>query len=930
MALSTAVVLNTAAPSAADAPPDSSFQKVPLDTNTSNPMMLDIAPDGRVFYIDRLGDVNVIRPGGGTVPSAHLDVFTSNESGLLSIALDPGFATNHWLYLFYSPSGAPVDRLSRFTVTGDTVDLGSEKIVLDVPVQRGDCCHHGAGLAIDRNNGNLWLSTGDTTNPFASDGYTPIDHRPGQANFDASRTSGNTDSLSGKVLRIHPEANGTYTIPAGNLFPPGTARTRPEIFAMGERNPFRLGLDPKTGYAMVANYGPDAGTPNAARGPENTVEWDILSSPENSGWPFCIGNNTPYIAYDFASGASGAPFDCAGGPTNSSPNNTGLTKLPPAAPATIWYHYAADPAHFPQLSGGAPMAGPVYRYDAGLVSDRKWPEYFDGRALFSEWNTSRMYTFQLTPDGKGVNAIDSLLTSMSFLKPMDFKFGPDGALYIIEWGSGFGGDNTDSGIYRIDYVTGGASPVARVTADRTNGPAPLTVNFSGAGSSTPDGGPLTYSWTFGDGASSTAASPAHTYTANGNYTAVLTVTNAAGKTNSASVPVTAGNTAPSVTLNAPPDGGFFQWGDKINFSATVTDPEDGTINCGDVRLQAILGHDTHGHPLEAYTGCNGTVSTTLSSGHSEGDNVFYVFEATYTDRGAPGAAPLTTRSQVILQPKRKGAEFFTNTGRTPAGKGDDSPGVTVEPGSDSAGGGPDIGFIQDGDWWSVEPAALTNINQIRLRAASAAAGGIAEVRWNSPTGTLLGSATIPGTGGWQTYTDVTVDLTNPPAGTGKLYFVARNPAGTPGYLFNVNWMDFVGAGVAAPAGQVISLRAHANGQYVTADDGGNSPLIANRGAVGPWEQFDVVDLGDGFVALRAHANGQYVCAENGGNSPLIANRGAVGAWERFQIVHNGDGSVSLKAGVNNQYVAAENAGAGALIANRGAIGSWEEFDLITS
>jgi cytochrome c len=325
-------------------------------------------------------------------------------------------------------------------------------------------------------------------------------------------------------------------------------------------------------------------------------------------------------------------------------------------------------AHFPILSGGAPMTGPVYRYDPNLVSDRKWPSWFDGRAIFGEWNTNKLYTFQLAADSSGVTSIDPLLGSFSFLKPMDFKFGPDGALYMIEWGSGFGGDNTDSGIYRIDFISGAASPVAQAGADRTNGPSPLAVNFSSAGSSTPGGGTLTYNWTFGDGGTSTAANPSHTYTTNGNYTAVLTVTNANNKASTASIAITVGNTAPTVTLTAPPSGGFFNWGDRVNYSVTVTDPEDGTVACGSVILQAILGHDTHGHPLDQTIGCTGTVTTTLSSGHSDGDNVFYVLEATYTDKGgAGGSNPLTGRSQVILQPKHKQAEFFSNTGSIATG-----------------------------------------------------------------------------------------------------------------------------------------------------------------------------------------------------------------------------------------------------------------------
>ncbi len=107
---------------------------------------------------------------------------------------------------------------------------------------------------------------GDDINPFASDGYAPIDERAGRANFDAQKTSGNTDDLRGKILRIHPEPGGTYTIPSGNLFPQGTAKTQPEIYAMGFRNPFRFAVDSETGWISMADYGPDAGNANANRG----------------------------------------------------------------------------------------------------------------------------------------------------------------------------------------------------------------------------------------------------------------------------------------------------------------------------------------------------------------------------------------------------------------------------------------------------------------------------------------------------------------------------------------------------------------------------------------------------------------------------------------------------------------------------------------
>jgi hypothetical protein len=135
--------------------------------------------------------------------------------------------------------------------------------------------------------------------------------------------------------------------------------------------------------------------------------------------------------------------------------------------------------------------------------------------------------------------------------------------------------------------------------------------------------------------------------------------------------------------------------------------------------------------------------------------------------------------------------------------------------------------------------------------------------------------------------------------------------------------------VSGPATTVVSLRAHANNMIVTAENAGASPLIANRTAIGPWEQFDLLDLGNGNVALRAHANNMIVCADNAGGSPLIANRTAVGSWETFALIHNADGGVSLRSAINSMYVTAENAGASSLIANRTAIGTWEEFDLIT-
>nr|BFE67903.1 hypothetical protein GCM10020092_012040 [Actinoplanes digitatis] len=188
------------------------------------------------------------------------------------------------------------------------------------------------------------------------------------------------------MLRIKVNANGSYSVPAGNLFAPGTANTRPEIYAMGFRNPFRMSVDKATGVVYLGDYGPDAGATDPNRGPSGQVEFNRITSPGNYGWPYCTGTNTStetYNEWNFATGTTGPKFDCAGGPTNNSFRNTGLTKLPPTRPA--WIRYAGDTGSPPEFGGGSesPMAGPVYRYDANLASPTKFPQVLDGH-FFAE------------------------------------------------------------------------------------------------------------------------------------------------------------------------------------------------------------------------------------------------------------------------------------------------------------------------------------------------------------------------------------------------------------------------------------------------------------------------------------------------------------------------------------------------------------------
>ncbi len=148
-------------------------------------------------------------------------------------------------------------------------------------------------------------------------------------------------------MRIKPEDDGTYSIPEGNLFPVGTPKTRPEIYVMGVRNPFRPSVDSKTGYLYWGDVGPDAGKDHPTRGPKGMGEFNRATAAGFWGWPYSRGNNQPYNDYDFETEESGPKFDPAR-LRNNSPNNTGLEALPPAQESFIWYSFGKS-EEFPWL-----------------------------------------------------------------------------------------------------------------------------------------------------------------------------------------------------------------------------------------------------------------------------------------------------------------------------------------------------------------------------------------------------------------------------------------------------------------------------------------------------------------------------------------------------------------------------------------------------
>ncbi|WP_078857130.1 ThuA domain-containing protein [Streptomyces sp. NBRC 109706] len=499
------------------------------------PHGLDIADDGRVFYIGRAGewsgaevvtdwDNPEIGLGQGTLHvydpategvslAANLEVFgnkgggdelTKTEEGLLGIALDPDFADNQWIYLYWMPhdtidreSRIGERRISRFTFdeASGELDLASEVQVLSWEAQIHSCCHAGGGLDFD-SDGNLYIATGDNNSSGFSDGYSGNNPEPSFAGVsfaDARRTSGNTNNLNGKILRIHPEADGSYTVPEGNLFTgdeEGGGKTRAEIYVMGVRNPTRLAVDPVTDWLYTGWVGPDAGAPSTTWGPAKYDTFAVITEAGNRGWPYCMGNNQPYRDRNLPDPTVPLDWYDCDNPVNESPHNDGLVELPPVTPNNIWYSpqggapdyprdengvpsYEAGEQTFllPWLTGGgqATMSGPLYRYDESVDSDVAWPAYWEGKWFVGDHYDADQprHAVVMDPDNAGAGGLPVHAESLDDIVPagqdgirnlMDWKFAPDGSLYVLDYGRGFFNLTDESALWRITYEGGPATP----------------------------------------------------------------------------------------------------------------------------------------------------------------------------------------------------------------------------------------------------------------------------------------------------------------------------------------------------------------------------------------------------------------------------------------------------------------------------------------
>lgn len=571
-------------------PPDEDrFSKAQLVSGEFyEPTEMTVLPNLDVLILQRRGEIMLYKNATKKVRQVgFFDVYSKTsvqgvnaEEGMLGLAKDPNFANNNWVYIYYSPADVSVNRLSRFTFKNDTLDKATEKVILEVKSQREICCHTGGSIAFGPDN-SLFFSAGDNSTPFdekgaayVSKGFAPMNDLPGREQYDARRSSGNTNDLRGKIMRIKVKDDGTYEIPEGNLFPKGNDKARPEIYVMGNRNPYRISVDQKNGYLYWGEVGPDARADSFnTRGPRGYDELNQARKAGFFGWPLFVGNNIPYRAYDYGTGKSGAAFDPLQ-PINDSRNNTGLRELPPVSAPFIWYPYDVS-TDFPQVGSGGrnAMAGPVYYTDM-FPKETRLPDYYNGKLFMYDWIRGWIKVVTLQPNGD-FDKMEPFFSKLKVNALIDMEVGPDGKLYLLEYGSGWFSKNADAGLARIDFNSGNRPPViSAISVNKTSGLLPLAVKAT-VNAKDLERDKVTYKWNLGNGMTKETTTPEvnYVYTKAGPYKISVEVKDNQGASSKSSVlDVYAGNEAPQVKIALV--GGnksFYMPGTAVKYAVSVKD-----------------------------------------------------------------------------------------------------------------------------------------------------------------------------------------------------------------------------------------------------------------------------------------------------------------------------------------------------------------------
>ncbi|UOQ96690.1 PQQ-dependent sugar dehydrogenase [Hymenobacter sp. 5317J-9] len=597
---------------------------------------------------------------------------------------------------------ATIGRLTRYTAvpsgSGYTVNPATRLVLLGATKTTGIPStfdgHVTAALAFGT-DGTLLVATGDGAHPYQDMGNYNLSYAA-QALADgiisAKENVGSlraqlVDCLNGKILRLNPATGaGVPSNPFYDAANPNAPRSK--VWALGFRNPFRMTMKPGTG-----STDPAAGNPGTIYlGDVGAASWeevDVVDRPrQNFGWPLFEGL-TPFTVFQSASVANRDapnPLYGTGGctqqyftfqnlitqatPTGTAtfPNPCNSAQTVPASVPTFvhtrplidWNHNTAGPARTGIFSGstaatvnigaaGSPVSGSQFGGSAAtggvFYPYTDWPAQYRNTYFFGDYVGG--WVRSLTVSGTNQpSAVNDFVPSGAVPVAFATSPGETGLFYVNFY---------PSEIRKISYGTTGAPPVAVASVNKTYGPSPLAVQFTGSNSTDPAGSALTYLWNFGDGTTSTATNPAHTFTtstaAPTAYSVTLTVTNAQGLSNQATVLVSANNTPPQVTITSPAAGTRYPLTANTVYQqvAAVTDAEH-SGHLLSYRWQTILHHATHEHPDAIDT--TRQTSTTIVPYGCGAETYYYRIVLTVTD-----AAGLSTTQEVRLDPDCNATSF---------------------------------------------------------------------------------------------------------------------------------------------------------------------------------------------------------------------------------------------------------------------------------
>ncbi|CAN5874336.1 hypothetical protein BH18ACT11_BH18ACT11_00830 [soil metagenome] len=598
----------------------------------NSPTTVQFAKDGRVFVAEQSGLIKVFDNLSDTTPTIFADLRTNVynfwDSGMLGLALDPNFPTNPYVYVLYThdaPIGGTAPRWGQPGATSDgcpsppdptkdgcvvsgrlsrlQADPTTNKIVGNEQVMIEDWCQqypsHSVGSLVFGSDGALYVSHGDGASwIFADYGQgggssgsptpknpcgdppggvgatlTPPTAEGGALRSQDLRTSGDPVGLSGSILRVDPATGAA--LPDNPLIGNADPKAR-RIIAHGLRNPFRFTMRPGTNEVWLGDVGWNA-----------WEEIDRITNPtdssvENFGWP-CYEGTGRQAGYD------GADLNiCENLYTQTNAVN---------APYFTYGHGTQVAGESCPTNNGSVISALAF-YNGG-----SYPDEYDDALFFADHSRKCIWVMP-----KGTNGLPNPGQLKPFVtgaeNPVDLQVGPNGDLFYVDLNGGT--------IRRIQYASANQPPIARATANPTSGPTPLTVSFDGTSSSDADGSTLTHDWDLdGDGAydDSTSPQPTYTYNAAGNYQIGLRVTDGQGASDTLdqSLTISAGNTAPTATIDSPLSTTKWKVGDTISFSGSATDQQDGALGASKLTWTLIMHHcssenSCHEHRVQDFAG----------------------------------------------------------------------------------------------------------------------------------------------------------------------------------------------------------------------------------------------------------------------------------------------------------------------------------------